>query len=115
MPEGWIIPGSANDKKYLIYSVARLFNFSKKDNPIKKLKKNEIERYRDIIGRVVPYTVYEHLNKACVVFFKEFYKADSGYLDSAEADETISVGFCKNSGSLTQSEITTLIDSINRS
>ena len=49
------------------------------------------------------------------VVAKEFYKADSGYLDSAEADETISVGFCKKSGSLTQSEITTLIDSINRS
>ena len=113
-PQGWVILGTENDRKYLIKTTARLFNFSKKNNPIKNLKKNEIERYRDINGRVIPYTVYEHLNKACTVFFKEFYKADSGYLDSAEADEVIAVGFCRNSGLLTENEITALIDSINR-
>ena len=69
LPDGWFIPGSDNDRKYLIRQNAYMLNVEKKDNPIKKLNMNEIERHRDTEGNVVAYTTYDYLNKTCVIFF----------------------------------------------
>ena len=112
LPDGWFITGSDNDRKYLIGQNAYMLNVKKKDNPIKKLNKKEIERHRDTEGNVVAYTTYDYLNKVCVIFFKEYYKADSGYTDVANADETITVVLCKKS--LQENEVISLIESINR-
>lgn len=112
LPSGWFISGSDNDRKYLIRQNAYMLNIEKKNNPIKKLNKKEIERYRDTEGVVVAYTTYDYLNKVCVIFFKEYYKSDSGYTDVANADETITVVLCKKS--LQENEVISLIESINR-
>ena len=112
LPEGWTIGGSDNDRKYLIAQNAYMLNVEEKDNPIKKLNKKEIERYRDTEGKIATYTTYDYQNKVCVIFFKEYFKADSGYADSSNADETITVVLCKKS--LQENEVISLIESINR-
>ena len=112
LPEGWVIEGSENDRKYLINENKWMWNIEKKDNPIRKLDKNNIERHRDNQGTVVAYTTYDYQNKVCVIFFKEFYKADSGFTNVSEADETITVLLCKKS--LQENEVISLIESINR-
>jgi len=112
LPEGWVIEGSENDRTYLINENKWMLNIEKKDNPIRKLNKNDIERHRDNQGTVVAYTTYDYQNKVCVIFFKEFYKADAGFSNVSEADETITVLLCKKS--LQENEVTSLIESINR-
>ncbi len=113
-PPGWAITGSENDRKYLISNTARMLGLEKKNNPLKNLKKNEIERYRDMKNNVVPFTFFENKGNTCVIFNKGFYKVDDGFRDSALDDETISAVFCKNSGTISKSSLHILIDAIQR-
>ena len=111
-PPAWVIVGSGNDKKLLINKTASLLNVDKKNNPLKRLSKNEIERYRDIENNVVPHVFFSYDNNSCLVFNKGYYKRESGYVKSSEDDETLTAVFCKYSGSLSESDAHQLIDSI---
>ena len=112
MPQGWIITDSGNDKKYIISQAQYLLNIERKNNPIRKIKKRDIERYRDIYNNVVPYVFFDYEDSSCIIFKKGFFKRDSGFVASANDDETLSGVFCKNQGAIDQNFANQLIDSI---
>ena len=112
MPQGWIITDSGNDKKYIISEAQYLLNVDRKDNPIRKIKKRDIERYRDVHNNVVPYVFFDYENSSCIIFKKGFFKRDSGFVVSANDDETLSGVFCKNQDTIDQNFAHQLINSI---
>mgnify|MGYP006209457575 CR=1 FL=1 len=112
LPAGWIITGSQNDRKYIISKVEYLLNIERKNNPIKDISKKDIERYRDVENNVTPHVYFQFDSQECVVFNKGYFKRDSGYRESSDDDETLSVLFCKNSGVIEKDFAHKLIDSI---
>ena len=110
MPPAWVITGSGNDKKYLIRKAEYLLNT--KNNPLKRLKKRDIERYRDIHDNVVAYVYFDHEGSSCIIFKKGYFKNQSGYVASAQDSETLVGIFCKNSGTVDEIFAHQLIDAM---
>jgi hypothetical protein len=111
-PPAWVITGSENDRKYIISKAGNLLGLERKNNPIKNISKKDIERYRDIENNVTPYVYFQFDNQECVIFNKGYYKRESGYIQSVEDDETLTVLFCKYSGLIENDFVHKLIDSI---
>ena len=72
MPPGWHITGSGNDKKYIIRKGEYLLNIE--NNPLDRIKKRDIERYRDIHDNVVAYVYFDHEDLSCIIFKKGYFK-----------------------------------------
>ena len=111
-PPGWVITGSENDRKYLISNVEFLLNIKNKNNPIKNVSKKNIERYRDINNTVVPYLFFSYNDENCMIINKGYHKRETGYTQSVEDDETLSILFCKNNDEINKDDAIEIINSI---
>ena len=110
MPPGWHITGSGNDKKYIIRKSEYLLNTE--NNPLGRIKKRDIERYRDIHNNVVAYVYFDHEGSSCIIIKKGYFKNQSGYVASAHDSETLVGIFCKNSGTIDEIFAHQLIDAM---
>ena len=111
-PPAWVISGSENDRKYMISKVEFLLNIENKNNPIKNISKKNIERYRDVNNTVVPHIYFSYNDKNCIIANKGYHKRETGYVQSVEDDETLSILFCKNSGTINEVSAIKIINSI---
>ena len=109
MPPGWHITGSGNDKKFITKKAEYLLNT--KNNPLKRLKKRDIERHRDINNNVVAYVYFDFEGSSCIIFKKGYFRTQSGFVPSAHDSETLVGVFCKNSGTIDEIFAQQLIDS----
>tara|TARA_Y100001936_G_scaffold161720_1_gene157953 strand:+ start:51 stop:656 length:606 start_codon:yes stop_codon:yes gene_type:complete len=113
MPPAWSIRYSGNDKRYIKDKTAWMLNIDNRKNPIKKLSKKDITRYRDYENNVVPYVYFEFEGSDCVVFKKGFSTQESGYEKSKDDDETLITIFCSYVASLSDQDVESIIDSVN--
>lgn len=112
-PPAWIIRGSGNDKKFIKKNTAWLLNIDESQSPLKSLRKSNIKRYRDAEDNVVPYVKFEFDGMGCMVFKKGYYTQESGYVTSANDDETMFALYCSyEQTSLNIEDIETIIDGI---
>jgi len=113
-PPAWVIRKSGNDKKYISMKTAWLLNVDDRDNPLKKIRKKEITRYRDLEDNVVAYVHFKFENSGCVVFKKGYYTQESGYVTAADDDETLVALFCSNNDTfINDSDVEGIIEGIN--
>ena len=112
MPPAWVIKDSGNDKKYLKQQAQILLNVDRKKNPLKSISKKDIERFRDVYNNVVPYVIFDYDNSVCVIIKKGYHKNESGYVVSANDDETLVAIFCKQNGIIDQAFVQRFINSI---
>ena len=110
MPPAWHITGSGNDKKYIISKGGYLLNTE--NNPLDRIKKRDIERYRDIYNNVVAYVYFDHEGSSCIIFKKGYFKNQSGYVPSTHDSETLVGIYCKDSGPIDEIFAHELIDLI---
>ena len=110
MPAAWHISNSGNDKKYIIQKGEYLLNTE--NNPLERIKKRDIERYRDIYNNVVAYVYFDHEGSSCVIFKKGYFKNQSGYVPSTHDSETLVGIYCTEYGTIDEIIAHEFIDAV---
>ena len=111
-PPTFVIVGSGNDRKFIAKQIPWLLNIDDRDSPIRKIRKKDLIKYRDIQDIVVPYVLFGYEDNTCVVFKKGYYTQESGYHRAAEDDEYIIGLYCDYDNNLDMNQVESLIDSI---